>query len=184
MREQRKTSKDVASSTKMQQRDQMSGSASTRTTTSMGDKLENLQKAGITTVAALKRLKTPKIVTHASESLDKKGNIARITVDQVDSLKQKAGSRGKPSRRMNPFLTGPRMEVVTDVSEGPSLAAERESGNSSVQFSDIVDTIGKGQLTESVTGELFYTEEEIEQFKYEHFMESCGLDPNDADFAD
>ena len=54
---------------------------------------------------------------------------------------------------------------------------------SSVQFSDVVDLLELDQEESEFEGEeLFYTEEEIDRFRYEAFMESCGLDPEDHDY--
>lgn len=54
--------------------------------TSVGDKVKNLQAAGLHTVNATKRLKTPKIVTDVSETVDKQGNVTRTTIKYITEV--------------------------------------------------------------------------------------------------
>ena len=52
----------------------------------VGDKVKNLQAAGIKTLNTTKKLKTPKVVTDVSETIDKKGNVTRTTVKYITEV--------------------------------------------------------------------------------------------------
>ena len=75
-----------------------------------------------------------------------------------------------------------RERVVGGVDE--SLHSSK--AGSSVQFSDMIDMLELDQqsFSDGDQDELFYTDEDIDRFRYEAFMESCGLDPNDTEFLD
>ena len=51
--------------------------------------------------------------------------------------------------------------------------------NEGVKWTDDVDVRRISRLRASVMDDLFYTDEEMAEFKYEAFMEEAGLDPTD-----
>jgi hypothetical protein len=68
-----------------------------------------------------------------------------------------------------------RQHTTPEVAEGiDGSVGER---GSSVTFSESVSSFGIERIPECDHSKLFYSQEEIAQFQYEAFMESCGLDP-------
>ena len=60
-----------------------------------------------------------------------------------------------------------------------SVSSHEGSPRVGVKFADHFDTKRISMMRRSIAEEMFYNEEEIAEFRYEKFMEECGLDPDE-----
>jgi hypothetical protein len=97
----------------------------------------------------------------------KDNNIVHKEADHDDDDEVSIGN-------LTDFMTR-QQHTTAEVVEGIN-GGEGERG-SSVTFSESVYSFGIERIPECDHSKLFYTQEEIAQFQYEAFMESCGLDP-------
>jgi hypothetical protein len=62
-----------------------------------------------------------------------------------------------------------------------ALSVKKKLGSEGVQWADDVESKHISVLRKSCIDDMFYTSTELSEFRYEAFMEDCGLDPNDYD---
>jgi hypothetical protein len=62
-----------------------------------------------------------------------------------------------------------------------ALSVKKKLGSEGVQWADSVCSKRISILRKSCYDDMFYTSDELSEFRHEAFMEECGLDPNDFD---
>jgi hypothetical protein len=94
----------------------------------------------------------------------------RTKRDQSITLQSLA--RGNSSRKLGE-------DYVVDIAS--ALTMKQEMSKRGVRFADEVDEKDISKLRQSCVNMLFYRSEEFAAFRYEAFMEECGLDPDEYD---
>jgi hypothetical protein len=81
----------------------------------------------------------------------------------------------------------PRRSSFTDMDEksivdlATAVSVKKKLGSEGVQWSDSVCSKRISILRKSCYEDMFYTSNELSEFRHEAFMEECGLDPSDFD---
>lgn len=83
-------------------------------------------------------------------------------------------SKGRVSMAVGTFMSPSGAKRVSK-----SIQVKSMMRNEGVKWTDDVDVRRISRLRASVMDDLFYTDEEMAEFKYEAFMEEAGLDPTD-----
>jgi hypothetical protein len=102
-----------------------------------------------------------------------------------DSLALKPISKERRKKELERFRKSFKMEedVVTNLKS--CLMVKKEAGDvDSVRWresTEIVEIMRFSKVRASCWDDCYYTEDELADFKYEAFMEECGLDPSDFD---
>jgi hypothetical protein len=86
-------------------------------------------------------------------------------------------------RRLPQAPVKPARRNVGRVTRTPRATPTRGSGlkGGSISFSNKVHVKEVPTIERSRSGDFFYDDEEIAEFRYEAHMEACGLDPADFD---
>ena len=94
---------------------------------------------------------------------------------KMDSLR--GSSSALANSRVAKFLTGSQSSFVRDLSR--SLIVKKSLSIRGVRFSDNVQIQEIAKYSCSVLDDLFYDSNELANFRYEAFLEQCGLGPEE-----
>jgi hypothetical protein len=102
-----------------------------------------------------------------------------------DSLALKPISKEKRKKELERFRKSFKMEEDAMTNIKSCLMVRKEAGEvDSVRWrksTEIVEMMRFSKVRASCWDDCYYTEDELADFKYEAFMEECGLDPSDFD---
>ena len=100
-----------------------------------------------------------------------------------DSLSMKPVSSEKRKREEERMRKSFKLDVDSVANLRSCLAVKRHKGHiSDVKWkgdTDLVQTFEVAKIRASCWDDCFFTEDELAEFKYQAFMEECGLDPSD-----
>eukprot|EP00339_Tiarina_fusa_P030186 CAMPEP_0117082214 /NCGR_PEP_ID=MMETSP0472-20121206/57906_1 /TAXON_ID=693140 ORGANISM="Tiarina fusus, Strain LIS" /NCGR_SAMPLE_ID=MMETSP0472 /ASSEMBLY_ACC=CAM_ASM_000603 /LENGTH=104 /DNA_ID=CAMNT_0004810383 /DNA_START=115 /DNA_END=429 /DNA_ORIENTATION=+ len=95
------------------------------------------------------------------------------------SIKKSRAAKRNSIQSLRDSFSSVNNKSIRDLST--ALDVKSELSRNGVRFADAVDTKEIAKVRKSVIDDLFYSDEDLSEFRHLAWLEECGLDPADFD---